>query len=94
VRLLWKRGERLAEGLLRIMSEASVEAAMLGMGPMPLLRFGEGQDELSVRFYSECVQRGVYFSPGHVWFLCLSHTDEVIDETLNVAADAIKAAKA
>ncbi|MBM3500670.1 MAG: aspartate aminotransferase family protein, partial [Armatimonadetes bacterium] len=94
VRLLWERGERLAEGLLGIMREASVEATMLGLGPMPLLRFGEGQEELSTRFYSECVRRGVYFSPGHVWFLCLSHTDEVIDETLNVAAESIRAAKA
>jgi glutamate-1-semialdehyde aminotransferase len=93
VRTLWRRGERLAEGLLQVMREASVEATMLGMGPMPLLRFAEGQEELSTRFYSECVQRGVYFSPGHVWFLCLSHTDDVIDETLNVAADAIAAAK-
>lgn len=93
VRLLWERGERLANGLLQIMADASVDAAMLGIGPVPFLSFGEGQEELATRFYSECVKRGVYFSPGHVWFLSLSHSDEVIEETLDVAGDAIAAAK-
>ncbi len=91
VRLLWERGERLSAGLTQIMADASVPATMVGLGPMPLLTFPADLDDLKTRFFSECVRRGVYFSPGHVWFLCLSHTDEVIDETLNVTADAIRA---
>ncbi len=93
VRLLWERGARLSAGLTQIMADASVPAKMVGQGPMPLLTFPAELEDLKVRFFSECVRRGVYFSPGHVWFLCLSHTDAVIDETLNIAADAIKAAK-
>ncbi len=94
VRLLWERGERLAEGLSKIVEEASVAAEMIGMGPLPLLRFAEEERELKVRFFAECARRGVYFPPDHVWFLSLSHTDEVIDETLEVAAAAMQAAKA
>jgi len=94
VRLLWERGARLAEGLSEIAQEAGVAAEMVGMGPMPLLRFAEEENDLKVRFFSECVRRGVYFSPDHVWFLSLSHTDDIIDETLETAAAAIQAAKA
>lgn len=94
VRVLWERGERLAQELSRIAEEAGVAAEMVGMGPMPLLRFAEEEKELKVRFFSECVRRGVYFSPDHVWFLSLSHTDKAIDETLDVAAAAMRAAQA
>ncbi|MFQ6131052.1 MAG: aspartate aminotransferase family protein [Armatimonadota bacterium] len=94
VRELWRRGERLRAGLDEIMRDAGVDAHTTGAGPMPFLRFGEGLDELKVKFFSECAKAGVYFPPDHVWFLCLAHTDGVIEETLIIARQALKSALA
>jgi len=94
VQELWRRGERLRAGLDEIAQEASVDAKAAGAGPLPFFRFGEGLAEVKTRFYSECARGGVYFAPDHVWFLCLAHTDDVIEETLIIARQAMKAALA
>jgi glutamate-1-semialdehyde 2,1-aminomutase len=41
----------------------------------------------------EMIQRGAMAEPDNrePWFLCYDHTDEVIDETLNIFADSVKA---
>jgi len=44
-------------------------------------------------FYSETIKRGVFFHPRHHWFSCLSHTDEDVKKTLQVAEQALDIAK-
>ena len=41
----------------------------------------------------EMIQRGAMPEPDNrePWFLCYDHTDEVIDETLNIFYDSVKA---
>lgn len=44
-------------------------------------------------FYRETIKRGVFFHPRHHWFSCLSHTDEDVKKTLQVAEQAFDIAK-
>jgi len=44
-------------------------------------------------FYAEATKRGVFFHPNHHWFTCLSHTDEDVKKTLQVAEQALDIAK-
>ncbi len=41
------------------------------------------------------IERGVMpdYDPREPWFLCYSHSDADIDETLNVMQDAVRAVK-
>ncbi len=38
-----------------------------------------------------CLARGIYLPPSHPLFLTLSHTPEIIEETLGVVAEAAAA---
>ena len=50
-----------------------------------------------IEFYEhlayEMIDRGVMPEPDNrePWFMCLEHTDAVVDETLNIFQDALKA---
>ncbi|MBA7484928.1 3-aminobutyryl-CoA aminotransferase [subsurface metagenome] len=55
---------------------------------------GTEEDKKLMRaFYSETIKRGVFFHPRHHWFSCLSHTDEDVKKTLQVAEQALAIAK-
>jgi glutamate-1-semialdehyde 2,1-aminomutase len=92
-------GTRLIEGLSNLAREIGVEAhgEARPLPPMPFLRF-DYEDE-SVRdkakeiFFREVIGRGVLFHPGHVWFLTLSHSDEDVDRSLEVAEIAFRRVK-
>ena len=67
------------------------------MPPMPRIEFGpsgsEGAEEIKNRFYTETIRRGIFFHPGHPWFLSLSHSDEDMERTLGASEEAMKRAK-
>jgi len=94
---MWRIGKRLMDGLTAIGSEAGVPLEMVGLPPIPMLRFTEPDEErrnlLRTAFYTETTRRGVLFHPGHCWFLSLAHTDRDVDTTLSVARDSMRAAK-
>jgi glutamate-1-semialdehyde 2,1-aminomutase len=93
-------GTRLIEELTQLARDIGVEAhgAAQPLPPMPFLRF-DYEDE-AVRdkardiFFREVIGRGVLFHPGHTWFLTLSHSDEDLDRSLEVAEIAFKRVKA
>lgn len=89
---IWKQGAKLMDGLNEIVRSSGVNARMMGQPPMPRLKWGEGQDELMEAFYIETANRGIYFDPGHCWFLSPAHTDEIIDYTLQASKEAMEAA--
>jgi len=44
-------------------------------------------------FYDETIKRGIFFHPKHHWYTCLSHTEEDVKKTLQVAEQALEIAK-
>jgi len=53
----------------------------------------EEDKRLMNAFYNETIQRGIFFHPRHHWFSCLSHTDEDIKKTLEIAEQSLDVAK-
>jgi glutamate-1-semialdehyde 2,1-aminomutase len=100
-----KRGRRLMDGLAKILTEANIPHAF--MGPPQMFGFVLGSNhaptnyrdalDTNMKMYEsimlEMIQRGAMPEPDNrePWFLCYDHTDEVIDETLNIFYDAVKA---
>jgi glutamate-1-semialdehyde 2,1-aminomutase len=97
IEYMWTRGKRLIDGLESIINELGVDARVIGVPPLPMLRFSDRDENLrnglKKAFYVETTKRGVLFHPNHCWFLSLAHTDEDIDKTLEVARDSVKEAK-
>ena len=57
--------------------------------------WSETEKDYYLRIMDAMIERGVMpdHDPREPWFLCYSHTDEVIDQTLSVLEDAIRTAK-
>ena len=47
---------------------------------------------LMTAFYSETVQRGIFFHPRHHWFTCLAHTEEDVAKTLRAVEQSLDSA--
>jgi glutamate-1-semialdehyde aminotransferase len=85
-RHLWHQGQRLQEGLQKLIVKYRLEQHIKcrGLPHHTVVDFsGADQSETLLKkslFQQECLKRGVLFLGIH--FTSLSHTDEVIDETL------------
>lgn len=93
-------GERLAEGLVRIMRDAGRPAIATGDGPVFTLHLQERaprtyRDTLAddMKAYSDfalgLLDEGVQVLPDARWYLSAAHTDDDIDATLAAAARAV-----
>jgi glutamate-1-semialdehyde 2,1-aminomutase len=85
---IWAMGEVLQRGLRELISKFHVEAEVVGYPPSPFLRF-TSPDRLkrqSARdaFFTETTRKGVFFHPGHHWFVSAAHSPQDIEETLAV----------
>ncbi|MGC8861651.1 MAG: hypothetical protein ACP5R5_02630, partial [Armatimonadota bacterium] len=60
-----------------------------GLTVTPILTFAESAREIGRRFWAGAVKRGVYFSPGHTWFISPAHDDRVIEQTLDASEKAM-----
>ncbi len=87
----WHMGERLIAGLNAVTREQEIGYRLTGLGPMPTPVTDEADQERVTAMLQGCLARGVYLPPGHPLFLSLSHTPEVIDQTLEVVAEAAAA---
>lgn len=95
----WKIGRRLIDGLNQAAREAEAPIKVIGFPPMPVVKATgdddpipcpkERREEAAREFCAALQRRGVYANP-HPWFLCLSHTEQDIDHTIDVAADALR----
>jgi glutamate-1-semialdehyde 2,1-aminomutase len=98
-----KRGKKLMQGLKKVFADANIQASVHGYPAM--LSFAVGVDHVVaqrdwqeterdyyLRLVEYAIERGVMpdHDPREPWFLCYSHTDGDIDETLNIMADAVK----
>jgi glutamate-1-semialdehyde 2,1-aminomutase len=101
-----KRGRRLMDGLQEIFEDNSIPAAFSGHPAMFSFAIGiekptcqrewtQSDGEYYIRIVEAALERGVMpdYDEREPWFLCYSHSEADIDETLNVYADAVKAVK-
>jgi glutamate-1-semialdehyde 2,1-aminomutase len=101
-----RRGRRLMDGLRGIFEEAGIPASVHGYPAM--LSFAVGLEKVNnqrewagsdhnyyLRLMEAAYERGVMpdYDPREPWFLCYSHSDADIDETLNVMQDAVRTVK-
>jgi len=77
------------EGLDEIARRHGVDARCQGFPPMPILKFAEPAKEIGQRFWEGSAKRGIYFSPGHPWFISTAHDDATIDQTLEASEEAM-----
>jgi glutamate-1-semialdehyde 2,1-aminomutase len=97
---LERQGSRLMQGIADALSAAGVEARIQGFpqifhvalgvsGPINNYRDSLAADKPRyVRFTTALLRRGVRALERGAWFISSTHSDEVIDETLRVLADA------
>jgi glutamate-1-semialdehyde 2,1-aminomutase len=101
-----QRGKRLMDGLKEIFEDNDISAVFSGYPAMFSFAFGvdkvtcqrdwaTSDQDLYLALVEKAIERGVM--PDHdarePWFLCYSHSDADIDETLNVYAEIVKEAK-
>lgn len=99
-----QRGQRLMDGIRSLFAEAGIPVVMSGYPAM--FSFAVGVEQVtdqrnwsaSERDYylaltEALIERGVMpdHDPREPWFLCYSHSDADIDDTLNVLRDALRA---
>jgi glutamate-1-semialdehyde 2,1-aminomutase len=106
LKTIQQRGKRLMDGLKDIFEENDILFTMSGHPSMFSFALGinevtcqrdwdKSDKQLYLSLAEAAMQRGVM--PDHdarePWFLCYEHGDAEIDETLNVYAEVVKAAK-
>lgn len=89
IEFMWAQGTRLVDGFKQLINDYGIEAKMVGMPVIPMLKFNYEDEEKNEKykniFFSEVIERGVFLHPSHHWFLSLAHLDKDIDDTLNAA---------
>ncbi|HSN03069.1 MAG TPA: glutamate-1-semialdehyde 2,1-aminomutase [Acidimicrobiales bacterium] len=102
---LYRRSDRLREGLSRLMDEKSIAGSVVGMGPVYQVWFSDAEihnyrdaarhsrPDLFRIWWEEMLERGVLFHPGHLenLFLSFAHSDADIDATLERADESLDA---
>ncbi len=96
----------MMDGLRKIFQGAGIPVCMSGYPSMFSFYFGveevRGQRDWAkadhdyyLRLVDAAIERGVMpdHDPREPWFLCYSHSDADIDETLNVMSDVVRIAK-
>jgi glutamate-1-semialdehyde 2,1-aminomutase len=101
---IYAAGRKLMSGIDTVLTAQGVPHVMTGLPPMFGFALGTDVPPHDVRDYEESdqhlyerialamIERGVMPETDgkEPWFLCAAHTDEIIDETLNVFEDAVK----
>jgi glutamate-1-semialdehyde 2,1-aminomutase len=98
-----KHGKKLMQGLRTIFKDANIPASVHGYPAMLSFAVGvetvtaqrdwqETEREYYLRLMDYAIEHGVMpdHDPREPWFLCYAHSENDIDETLNVMADALK----
>jgi glutamate-1-semialdehyde 2,1-aminomutase len=99
---LYYGAERMKDGIRELASERGVAVQVIGEGPLFQVLFGSEPvtdypsylrtDRVKARqFGYECVKRGLLTTPGEKFYMSLAHDDGVIEESLDIVADAFDA---
>ena len=98
---LHRSGQRLRDGFRQVCEMLETPVQVLGEGPIVDILFTnqeihdyrsslEADRELSLSVGVEMIKRGVFHSPGGKFYISLAHTDEDLDETINVFEAALR----
>jgi len=96
---LYRRSDRLREGLAQLLVDKSIPGSVVGMGPVYQVWFADApirnyrdaarhaRADIFRIWWEEMIDRGVLFHPGHLenLFLSFAHSDADIDATLERA---------
>ena len=106
LRSIASRGSRLMEGLRDIFEDNDIQVTLSGFPAMFSFAFGvpeltcqrdwdKTDKALYIRLVERAIERGVMpdVDAREPWFLCYEHSDEDVDQTLQVYADLVKDAK-
>jgi glutamate-1-semialdehyde 2,1-aminomutase len=104
---LWRKGERLCEGLQDAVRSAGHQAVCQGVGPVLQLFFTDGTESLTdyrsvvrhmdaekfSRFQGAFQDRGMYIHPDPLecFYICTAHSDEDLEDAIDAAADSARA---
>ncbi|MBF9018200.1 MULTISPECIES: aminotransferase class III-fold pyridoxal phosphate-dependent enzyme [unclassified Oceanispirochaeta] len=87
--LMMAMGKKLTEGLVKAASAVDLNLQISGIPSMFYMRLtNDNSLMMQQEFTSECARRGVFFTSHHNHFINCSLTDDDINDTVNVAADA------
>jgi glutamate-1-semialdehyde 2,1-aminomutase len=97
------RGAKLAAGLTAAAADAGVRTTLNRVGSMWTTFFNDGavtdwtsaarsDRERYGKFFHAMLGEGVYLAPSQfeAGFVCIAHTDEIIDQTIQAAAEALR----
>jgi glutamate-1-semialdehyde 2,1-aminomutase len=98
---LKKMGQRLIDGLGRIIRDHGVEEAHVYADPVPAMprltwhpeEGNKCEHPAHNHFFRECFHNGLFFTPWHVAFVNYSHTERDIDEALDICDRAMASTK-
>jgi len=95
---IWRIGGVLQDGLRELAARSTLPVEVVGYPPMPFVRFALDDAERNQvamhEFFAQACARGVYFHPGHHWFVSYAHTESDVEATLEVCAAALREAEA
>ena len=87
-------GEKLVNGLDDIAKGYGYELSISGDPTMPNIQIVNDKSlMLHQDWCAECTKRGVYLTSHHNWFVSAAHTEEDIQQTLEIADEAFKVVK-
>ena len=94
---LWELGTRFQNGLRQVLADSPLRLEVKGVPSMPFIRFAgpdaPANEKAKLEFYAETARRGVFFHPGHHWFVNYAHTENDIDSSVDACAAARKVAE-
>lgn len=89
IETMQRAGERLRRGLAAQAVSHGLDIRQTGPVQMPYLSFTQDRDhQLARLFCAEAIQRGIYLHPRHNWFVSAAHTNDDVDQVLNVTDEA------
>ncbi len=89
--LMIEKGTKLTQGLVAAAADAQLDLRISGIPSMFYMRL-TNDDSLMMQqeFCAACAERGVFFTSHHNHFINCSLTDEDINKTVEVAAEAFR----
>ncbi|HOK37246.1 MAG: aminotransferase class III-fold pyridoxal phosphate-dependent enzyme [Bacteroidales bacterium] len=87
-----EKGNRFAAKVKEIVKNSGYDAEFSGAPFMPFITFNRDKDQLYKKlrpaFYTELIRRKVFLQPYHHGYIAYRHTDEDLDYTANMIAEA------
>ena len=93
---IWERGKIVMAAIDKAIAETGVKAKLSGIPPMWFVTFpnveGKGSKlyrERRIRFFTECIRRGLFMQPYHHAYIAHRHTDEDLKEATSIIGESL-----